>query len=275
VGSLEAASPVNAAEAIAYLSRAPFDNVYVQWLLESGQLDGVNAGLVWRDAAESVAGFCYFGPQVVPNADDDAAFEAFAAHAIRTGATRTFVGPRHAVERVWSFARSALSVPRAIRTSQPVYALDRAALRGSRNDADVAPATNAEVYEIAMHSATMIAGEIGLDADKRPASAEFVRRTARIIDAGWWWRYRVDGRLAFMCNVGSATAATAQLQGVWTPPEMRGHGHATLALGAICDRLLEVHPTLCLYVNDFNLPAIALYERVGFFRAGEFSTIFL
>jgi len=275
VGSLEAASPANAAEAVAYLSRAPFDNVYVQWLLESGQLDGANTALLWRDESGRVTGYCYYGPQIVPNADEDAAFEAFAAHTIRTGAVRTIVGPRPAVERVWSNARSALSMPRAIRTSQPVYALDRAALRGSRNDADVAPATQAEVDEIAMHSATMIAGEIGLGPDDRPASAEFVRRTARIIDAGWWWRYRVDGRLAFMCNVGSATAATAQLQGVWTPPDMRGHGHATLALGAICDHLLDVHPTLCLYVNDFNLPAIALYERVGFFRAGEFSTIFL
>jgi hypothetical protein len=34
-----------------------------------------------------------------------------------------------------------------------------------------------------------------------------------------------------------------------------------------------VHPTLSLYVNDFNEPAIALYERVGFRRAGEFATL--
>jgi predicted GNAT family acetyltransferase len=28
-------------------------------------------------------------------------------------------------------------------------------------------------------------------------------------------------------------------------------------------------------VNDFNAPAIALYERVGFERVGEFQTILL
>ena len=39
MGNLEIASPANAAEAIAYLSRAPYENVYVQWLLESGQLE--------------------------------------------------------------------------------------------------------------------------------------------------------------------------------------------------------------------------------------------
>jgi predicted GNAT family acetyltransferase len=100
-------------------------------------------------------------------------------------------------------------------------------------------------------------------------------RTARIIDRGWWWRARVDGRLAFMCNVGSASPYTAQIQGVWTPPAMRGKGFATLALTAICAALLDEHHTLCLYVNDFNASAIALYERVGFERVGEFQTILL
>jgi predicted GNAT family acetyltransferase len=117
----------------------------------------------------------------------------------------------------------------------------------------------------------MIAGENG--GDPRRTNADFRGRTARIISARWWWRYRIAGQLAFMCNVGSATSQTAQLQGVWTPPGMRGAGHATRGLGAICDHLLDEHPTLCLYVNDFNAPAIALYERIGFRRAGEFATI--
>ena len=117
----------------------------------------------------------------------------------------------------------------------------------------------------------MIAGEIGGDPDR--ATDEFRARTARIVAAGWWWTHRVDGRLAFMCNVGSSTAYTAQLQGVWSPADMRGHGHARRALGAICDRLLDTVPSLCLYVNDFNARAIALYEAVGFERVGEFSTL--
>jgi len=78
-----------------------------------------------------------------------------------------------------------------------------------------------------------------------------------------------------MCNVGSASTATAQLQGVWSPPDMRGRGFGSRGLAAICDHLLDEYPTLCLYVNDFNAPAIALYDRVGFERAGEFSTILL
>jgi uncharacterized protein len=33
-------------------------------------------------------------------------------------------------------------------------------------------------------------------------------------------------------------------------------------------------PTLSLYVNDFNAPAITLYRRLGFRDAGELQTIF-
>jgi predicted GNAT family acetyltransferase len=56
---------------------------------------------------------------------------------------------------------------------------------------------------------------------------------------------------------------------------MRGRGYATRGLAAICDHLLDEHPSLSLYVNDFNAPAIALYERVGFERVGTFASIIL
>jgi predicted GNAT family acetyltransferase len=56
---------------------------------------------------------------------------------------------------------------------------------------------------------------------------------------------------------------------------MRGYGHAPRGMSEICNRLLDEHPTLCLYVNDFNTAATALYERLGFARVGEFQSIFL
>ncbi len=267
---LETLASAQVPEALAYLAQRPFDNVYVSWLIATKQVARGDVA-IWRDDAGSIAGLCYFGLQVVPFGDDPQALEAFGLRARRATATRMIVGPRPAVEAVWEFARTAFRVPSAIRRSQPLYRLERAELAFSRTDADVGLASLTELDEIASHSARMIAGENG--GDPRRASADFRGRTARIITAGWWWRYRIAGRLAFMCNVGSATAQTAQVQGVWTPPEMRGAGHATRALGAICDHLLDEHPTLCLYVNDFNTPAIALYERVGFRRIGEFATI--
>lgn len=271
MGRLEALSAANVDEALAYLARHPYENVYVIWLIASRELGRGGAVSLWRDEGERLAGVCYFGPQIVPCADAPEALDAFAARAKNSRSTRMIVGPRDAVERFWESARDAMPRPSAVRASQPLYALERSSLRGSRADAPVALATLAELDEIVVHSAAMIAGENGGDPER--TNAGFRDRTARIISAGWWWRYRIERRLAFMCNVGSFSPHTAQLQGVWTPQAMRGHGHATRGLAAICDRLLDHYPTLCLYVNDFNTPAIALYERIGFARVGEFRTI--
>jgi ribosomal protein S18 acetylase RimI-like enzyme len=274
MGSLERLTGTNVDETLAYLARRPFDNVYVHWLVASRQIGRGSDVAVWRDDARRVAGACYLGAQLVPCVDAGmtAALEAFGEQARLARSVRMIVGPRDAVERLWAGVADAYPAPSATRTSQPVYAVER---RGMRPQAglDVARATLDELDEIVPNSAEMIAGEVG--GDPRRAGTEFRMRTARIIDRGWWWRARVDGRLAFMCNVGSASPYTAQIQGVWTPPAMRGKGFATLALTAICAALLDEHHTLCLYVNDFNASAIALYERVGFERVGEFQTILL
>ncbi|MDP9025690.1 MAG: GNAT family N-acetyltransferase, partial [Candidatus Eremiobacteraeota bacterium] len=73
--------------------------------------------------------------------------------------------------------------------------------------------------------------------------------------------------------VGPWSPQTMQLQGIWTPPSLRGKGLATLAMSGICDKLLAMSPTLSLYVNDFNSSAIKLYERLGFVTIAEFQTI--
>ena len=270
MGRLEVVAPATADEALAYLAQRPYDNVYVYWLL-AGRSIGRGDLVLWRDDARVVRGACHYGVPIVPTADTDDALDAFAADARRARSARMIVGARPAVERFWKQTRASMPTPAAIRTSQPLYAIARNTLRYTRADAPVAPATLDELDEIVPNSAQMIAGELGGDPSR--TSADFRLRTSRIVKAGWWWRSRIDGRLAFMCNVGSQMPHTAQLQGVWTPPAMRGHGHATRALGAICDHLLDTWPTLSLYVNDFNAPACALYERVGFERAGEFQTI--
>ncbi len=100
----------------------------------------------------------------------------------------------------------------------------------------------------------------------------FAAAVRRSIARGTWWVWIAGGELRFQLNVGPRTAATAQLQGVWTPPAQRGRGYASLALAAIAQRLFATETTLSLYVNDFNRAAIALYERVGFVRAGTFAT---
>lgn len=274
-GGLETLSAQSTDETLGYLAQRPYDNVYLYWLLATRQFERGRAQLMlWRDRAGSVRGACSYGAQIIPAAEEDRALETFGEYAGRRAeGVRIITGRRADVEVLWRAAAPAFREPSAVRTSQPLYAVSRAALRYTRADADVAPATLAELDDIAPNSAAMIAGEMG--GDPRAIGLDFRARTARVIEAGWWWRYRHRGRLAFMCNVGAVMPAAAQIHGVWSPPEMRRHGYAARAFGAICDHLLDEVPALSLYVNDYNAAALALYERVGFKRVGEFQTILL
>jgi predicted GNAT family acetyltransferase len=72
------------------------------------------------------------------------------------------------------------------------------------------------------------------------------------------------GRLVFKTEFSAVTTQTVQLMGVWTRPEERRHGWAQRGLREICGHLLHRHRRVSLFVNDFNKPAIDLYESIGF-----------
>jgi hypothetical protein len=102
------------------------------------------------------------------------------------------------------------------------------------------------------------------------------RRVRMLISRGWTYVYESGGALQFKMDIGCASRHTAQIQGVYVPPELRGRGVGTTAMAACCDLAFDRHPNLSLYVNDFNGPAVALYERIGFAREPyDFQTIML
>lgn len=258
-------------DAIGYAARRPYDNAFLQWVLEGGHGPGASDELILnRDYRGRINGLVYFGAQLVLAADDPSAIDAFAVETRKHRGLRSFVGPKEIVDELWGRVRSWHPAPEIVREMQPVYALNPRALREAGPDVDVRRARADEAELVAEHSGAMILAELGYD--PRANRAGFLGAVRRAIAHGVWWVWVVDGTLRFQLNVGPRTAATAQLQGVWTPPEQRGNGYASLALAAIARRLFTTETSLSLYVNDFNAPAIALYERLGFNRVGTFAT---
>jgi predicted GNAT family acetyltransferase len=74
--------------------------------------------------------------------------------------------------------------------------------------------------------------------------------------------------------VSALTPEAAQVSGVYTPPERRNRGYAKRGLAELCIRLLERSRAVCLFVNDFNAPAIAVYRRLGFDVRADWASAF-
>ncbi|HEV7178628.1 MAG TPA: GNAT family N-acetyltransferase [Candidatus Baltobacteraceae bacterium] len=258
--------------ALAYLSRAPVQHVFLTYLILFDVAPATRDAIhVAFDDAGAVCGLAYFGRQVVLAADDGPTIDAFASIGAHHTNERMIVGPRETISAYWDCVKGRHPQPRVVRDRQYVMELKRGDI--APFDRNVLPrkARIDEWTAVADNSALMIAQE--LEYDPRRSSPEFTANVRAMIDRGLWWVGESFGRLCFFCNLGPWSPQTAQLQGIWTPPEMRGKGLATAALGAICERLLAMTPSLSLYVNDFNAPALALYDRIGFQTVAEFQTI--
>jgi predicted GNAT family acetyltransferase len=85
--------------------------------------------------------------------------------------------------------------------------------------------------------------------------------------------HRDADTVVFKADLGALSRDVAQVHGVWIDPRFRGQGRAAPAMAGVVAQSLEVAPVVSLYVNDFNLPALATYRRVGFEQVGSFATV--
>ena len=138
-------------------------------------------------------------------------------------------------------------------------------------------ATLADYDDLLPACVHMFIGEVGYD-PMRHGRVAYEDRLRSLVRAGRaFLQYgTVDGRRAvvFKTEVGALGGSVAQLQGVWVHPALRGRGLARAGVASvIAGTQATLAPTVSLYVNDYNTPAIAAYDAVGFERVGMFSTV--
>ncbi len=269
-------------EAIALeaLERNPVRDVFIaSRILHDGCLSSLGPSPLWGAFDHRrLRGLLHVGPNLVPATDDEGVCEALATGAGGLYPTRMVVGERVTVELLWSIVGSTYPAPREVRRRQFVYAVEPEQLsRGPRAGGPgiARLAERSDEDRVLQLSAAMYTEEMGENPMARDPDG-YRRRVRMLISRGWTYVYDAGGRLQFKMDVGCASHQTAQIQGVYVPPDLRGQGVGTTAMTACCDLAFNRHPNLSLYVNDFNASAIALYERIGFHREPyDFQTIML
>jgi predicted GNAT family acetyltransferase len=98
---------------------------------------------------------------------------------------------------------------------------------------------------------------------------------ANLIAAGRAFARFEDGRVVYKAEIGSQSPAVGQIQGVWVHPEWRGRGLGTAGTAAVAAGVVDGGRIASLYVNSYNVVALAAYARVGFRDVGTFATVLL
>lgn len=259
-------------DALEFLQRDPLINVYlVARLIEERAVAGSQIAVVRYNGAIVLVSSLTTNIVLAgdPSVSDDitgCAVSLVAERILqRMLPVRAVISPAHLVEALWNDLKSRVDPPTVVRLSQPVYALRR---RLDYPDLTLARySTLRDLDALVPACAAMHKEEVGIDPIERDAMGyrerirELVEKKRSVI--------RVEGgRIVAKCEYSAVTPEAVQLMGVWTHPAWRRRGLSRELLREVCGHLSRRGKQVTLFVNDFNTPAIALYESLGFRRIG-------
>jgi uncharacterized protein len=259
----------------ALLARDPVADVFVASRVEVAGLAAWRLGAeVWgigdRGRLEAA---CYAGANLVPvQAGPDHA-RAFGERARRQGRRcSSIVGPSEAVLAMWRVLEPSWGRARDVRDAQPLLALDGPPLVAP--DPAVRRVRTDEVDVLLPACVAMFTEEVGVSPLLGDGGALYRARVEELVGSGRAFARIEGGAVLFKAEIGAATAAVSQVQGVWVHPTLRGRGLGTAGMASVVELARrEVAPVVSLYVNDYNTAARRSYEKVGFAQVGTFASV--
>ncbi|HSP13705.1 MAG TPA: GNAT family N-acetyltransferase [Thermoanaerobaculia bacterium] len=270
--SLRALAEDDLRNATAFLQRDPLVNVYlISRLIEERSAAATQIYAVRHN--RGIVLLASLATNIVLAADpaehDDIVDSAVAMVAERIIArmlpVRAIISPANLVEKLWDRLRTRVDPPTVVRMNQPVYAIRKRFefpdLVHSRY------ATVDDLDQLVPACAAMHKEEVGIDPLERDAVG-YRDRVRELVDRRRAIVQIKEGLIATKCEFSAVSDEAVQLMGVWTHPQFRRRGLARTMLREVCGHLFRRGKDVTLFVNDFNLPAVALYESIGFQRIG-------
>lgn len=224
---------------------------------------------------QALAGACFAGSNLVLVGQGDASWSSMAAFvAARPRRCSSIVGQAESVAAIWPHLEPVWGPARGVRAEQPLLVLDEPVAAERDPDVRVARPNQLERYLAA--AATMFTEELGISPHVSPGTAAFHARIRGLIaDRRAFVSVDFRGQVVFKAEIGAVTRDTAQIQGVWVRPDLRGRGIGTAGLASVLAHALTLAPTASLYVNDFNVAARRMYARLGMRQHATLATVLL
>jgi len=266
-------------EVFGWLDRDPVVNAYlVALVLRDGLAAPRDEYWVARRGGALAGLVCLGGSSgaVLPAGDDPATLAALARCVAErlSIVPRQFqvVGERAAVTTVVARLREAGLAPR-LELPQTYMKVERGGLPPFDRLAELRPA-RPEDYDLVHRTGAELRAE-EIDEDPRRADpGTYARRVEEECRQGYTHLWLADGALRFRASLSALTADAAQISGVFVPPEHRNRGLARRGLAELCTRLFERTRAACLFVNESNAPAIAVYQHLGFHPCARWASAF-
>jgi uncharacterized protein len=270
--SLRPLSESDAADALRFLRRDPLLNVFlIARILEDGL--GTGSPIVEVRRERETICIASLSTNVVLAADRrdppdrrEMAIALIADRIVnRMVPVRAIICSAELVDALWQRLRTRIDPPSVVRMNQPIYALQR--MRGPTELRSGRFATVADLDQLVPACAAMHMEEVGINPLDRDAFG-YRERIRELVEKRHSIVRMEGGKIAFKCEFSAVTPEAVQLMGVWTAPQYRNRGFARQTLEELCGMLIRGGRSVTLFVNDFNTPAIRLYESLGFERIG-------
>jgi len=270
--SIKSLSDDDAPAALTFLRREPLVNVYLISRIMEERFTSATQIVEVRHNREIVV-LASLATNVVMASDPrvpmdivDAAVGVIADRIVmRMIPVRAIISPAHLVDSLWRRLQSRLDPPTVVRMNQPVYAI--------RNRTDYPDLTECrystirDLDALVPAAAAMHKEEVGIDPMERDAIG-YRERIRELIDKKRSIVLIHDRAIVAKCEYSAVTPEAVQLMGVWTNPAYRRQGYGRQLLREVCGHLSRTGRAVTLFVNDFNRPAVALYESLGFAQVG-------
>ena len=262
-------------EVLELLKRDPIADTFVASRVEAVGIDP------WRLGAEmwgygppgKLESVCYSGANLVPVQATSEAVRAFADRARRQGRRcSSIVGPAPAVLDLWRQLTPYWEPAREVREIQPLMSIDTKPRVAP--DPEVRLVQLDEIDILMPACIEMFTEEVGVSPLVGDGGSLYRARVEELIATGRAFARLEDGAVVFKAEIGAATKAACQVQGVWVHPSLRRRGIGTAGMAAVVlGAQQSIAPVVSLYVNDFNVAARRSYKKVGFKEIGTFASV--